>query len=99
MNASHHLADAFDRISNRSNAPGAAMPPSFGTHRACCSEILRLTRENARLADELARARATHEDLSKSTDIWIRLYEALLARARRSHAQASSPSTEVSPRD
>jgi hypothetical protein len=91
MNASHHLGEAFDRISNRSNAPGTVMPRSLGTHRACCREILRLTRENARLADELARARATHEDLNKSTDIWIRLYEALLARARRAQTQASPP--------
>jgi hypothetical protein len=96
MNASHHVGEAFDRTSNRSNTPGAAMPKSLGTHRACCREILRLTRENARLADELARARATQEDLSKSTDIWIRLYEALLARARRSQTPASPRSTEVS---
>ena len=96
MNASHHVGEAFDRTSNRSNTPGAAMPKSLGTHRACCREILRLTNENARLADELVRARATTEDLTKSTDIWIRLYEALLARARRSQTQASPPSTEVS---
>jgi hypothetical protein len=96
MSAGHHLADAFDRISNRSNAAGATMPRPFGTHRACCREILRLTNENARLADELVRARATTEDLTKSTDIWIRLYEALLARARRPPTLASNPSMEVS---
>jgi signal-transduction protein with cAMP-binding, CBS, and nucleotidyltransferase domain len=43
--------------------------------------ILTLTRENARLADENHRLHQQYQDLLKSTDIWIRLYEAALDRA------------------
>jgi len=45
------------------------------------SRILTLTRENARLAEENSRLRQQFQDLSASTDIWIRLYEAALERA------------------
>ena len=45
------------------------------------SRILTLTRENARLAEENSRLRQQYQDLSASTDIWIRLYEAALERA------------------
>lgn len=45
------------------------------------ARILTLTRENARLADENHRLHQQYQDLLKSTDIWIRLYEAALDRA------------------
>jgi hypothetical protein len=95
MNARYLSADAFETFSNRLNPAGPATTRSFGDHRACCREILRLTGENARLADELARARVTNEDLLRSTEIWIRLYEAQLGRARRPQTQASPASTEM----
>jgi hypothetical protein len=53
-------------------------------HRRCCKEIQRLSSENGRLRDELARARARHEDLTHTAEIWIRLYEAHLSRGRSS---------------
>ena len=58
---------------------------------------MRLTNENARLANELTRARAVNEDLTRSAWIWIRLYEAQLARARQPQTRASNPSMEASP--
>jgi hypothetical protein len=45
------------------------------------ARILTLTRENARLAEENSKLRQQFQDLSASTDIWIRLYEAALERA------------------
>ena len=45
------------------------------------ARILTLTRENARLAEEYHRLLQQFQDLSASTDIWIRLYEAALERA------------------
>ena len=45
------------------------------------ARILTLTRENARLAEENHRLLQQYQDLSASTDIWIRLYEAALERA------------------
>jgi hypothetical protein len=45
------------------------------------ARILTLTRENARLAEENHRLHQQYQDLSASTDIWIRLYEAALERA------------------
>jgi cell division protein FtsB len=45
------------------------------------ARILTLTRENARLAEENNKLRQQFQDLSASTDIWIRLYEAALERA------------------
>jgi hypothetical protein len=45
------------------------------------ARILTLTRENARLAQENHRLVQQYRDLAASTEIWIRLYEAALARA------------------
>ncbi len=45
------------------------------------ARILTLTRENARLAEEYHRLLQQYQDLSASTGIWIRLYEAALERA------------------
>jgi len=45
------------------------------------ARILTLTRENARLAEENSKLRQQFQDLTASTDIWIRLYEAALERA------------------
>lgn len=61
----------------------AAVLPQVGLHHSCCREILRLNTENARLHDELERIRAQHEDLTKSAEIWIRLYETYLALANK----------------
>jgi len=46
------------------------------------ARILTLTRENARLAEENHRLHQQYKDLSASTEIWIRLYEAALERSR-----------------
>jgi hypothetical protein len=60
-------------------------------HLRCCQEIHTLTIENRRLRDELARARARQDDLTQSAEIWIRLYEAHLARARQQGISCSTP--------
>jgi hypothetical protein len=62
---------------------GAAALPAVGLHHSCCREILRLNAENNRLHDELTRIRAQHDDLTKSAEIWIRLYETYLALATK----------------
>ena len=62
------------------------------------ARILTLTRENARLADENHRLHQQYQDLLKSTDIWIRLYEAALDRANGTDAVpglAAQPSNLV----
>jgi hypothetical protein len=46
------------------------------------ARILTLTRENARLAEENHRLQQQYKDLSASTEIWIRLYEAALERSK-----------------
>jgi hypothetical protein len=51
-------------------------------HRDCRREIQRLTVENGRLATELEHLRLLHDDLRGAAEIWIRLYEAQLARTR-----------------
>jgi hypothetical protein len=79
MNA-HLLGDAFMGTSNRPNPFGTA-PRSGDVFRSCAREILQLTAENARLTEELARARVRNQDLTQSAELWIRLYEAQLARA------------------
>ena len=90
MNAIY-TEQAFERVSNRPRS-STVLERTFADHRACCREILRLTNENARIADELARARDNCEDLTKSAELWIRLYEAQLARNRRiSEATPASP--------
>ena len=40
----------------------------------------RLTQENARLTEENRRLRSVCNDLAASSELWIRLYEAALAR-------------------
>ena len=45
------------------------------------AQAARLTRENARLAEENERLRQQRDDLVASAELWIRLYEAALARA------------------
>ena len=41
-----------------------------------------LERENARLVEETRRLREVNADLEASAELWIRLYEAALARCR-----------------
>lgn len=69
----------------------AAVLPSVGLHHSCCREILRLNNENARLAGELAEIRAQHEDLTRSAEIWIKLYETYLALANKEGAPGHPP--------
>ncbi len=88
------LEGAVAGISNRSNWVRSATMTSLRDHQACRREIQRLTRENARLADELTRVRSLHEDLTTSAGIWIRLYEAHLSRAQGPEMQTSHASME-----
>ncbi len=59
--------------------------------------ILTLTRENARLAEENNKLRQQFQDLSTSTDIWIRLYEAALERANTGVPPRIAPRPAQSP--
>ncbi|HEY2433391.1 MAG TPA: hypothetical protein VGI12_12020 [Vicinamibacterales bacterium] len=70
-------------------APRAALP-AVGLHHSCCREILRLNGENARLSDELTRMRARYDDLTKSAEMWIHLYETSLAQLRRGDGTAAA---------
>jgi hypothetical protein len=60
------------------------------------ARILMLTRENARLAAENGKLREQFDDLSASTQIWIRLYEAALARANANGCVQPMPVQRVS---
>lgn len=44
---------------------------------------VQLARENIRLLEENDRLRRENQDLAASAEIWIRLYEAALARAKQ----------------
>ena len=44
---------------------------------------VQLARENMRLLEENERLRSENADLAASAEIWIRLYEAALARAKQ----------------
>lgn len=81
--------------SNRPN-PFSTAPWSGDVLRSCSREILQLSSENARLTEELARARVRNQDLMQSAEIWIRLYETQLARANRLAGQAAATATEGS---
>ena len=57
-----------------------------GTSRAKVDDQLRaveLARENMRLLEENERLRQENADLAGSAEMWIRLYEAALARANQ----------------
>lgn len=57
-----------------------------GTGRAKIDEQMRaveLARENMRLLEENERLRQQNADLAGSAEMWIRLYEAALARANQ----------------
>jgi hypothetical protein len=59
---------------------------SFGTKRVKVDEQMRaveLARENMRLLEENERLRQENADLAGSAEVWIRLYEAALARANQ----------------
>jgi hypothetical protein len=92
MNTCYPAEDVVMRIPKRPISHLAAVLPAVGLHHSCCREILRLNSENARLSAELDRIRAQHEDLTKSAEIWIRLYETYLALA---HKTAGSTVIEV----
>ena len=84
MNAPYLFGDAVVGIPNRPKATAVAAPPLVGLHHSCCREILRMAEENARLRDEI---RAQFEDLTKSAEIWIRLYETYSTLATRRAAE------------
>jgi hypothetical protein len=52
----------------------------------------RLTRENARLLEENERLRRLIAELGASAELWIRLYEAALARAAAAEVAAANTS-------
>jgi len=81
MNALH-LVGANVRTTKAPAGAAAAVERALDEHRACRREIQRLTNENVRLAGELERLRAAHDDLRGSAEVWIRLYEAQLQRTR-----------------
>jgi hypothetical protein len=90
MNASYTSTDAAfatPRVPQSQTAP----LPAVGLHHSCCREILRLNSENARLHDELERVRAENEDLTKSAELWIRLYETQLKLATARTAATCRP--------
>jgi hypothetical protein len=78
MNASYLVADAAKISPELSTSRAAAALRVVGIHHSCCREILRLKTDNEHLHDELGRLRAEHEDLRKSAELWIRLYETQL---------------------
>jgi hypothetical protein len=87
MNAPYFLGDAVVGTPTRPKATPDAAPPLVGLHHSCCREILRMAEENARLRDELAEVRGQFEDLTKSAEIWIRLYETVSSLATRRAAE------------
>ena len=87
MNAGYPFGDAARGTSRPTDL--AVALPVVGLHHSCCREILKLNQENARLADELAKLRDDHEDLTQSAEIWIRLYKAYYALATKSAADAA----------
>jgi hypothetical protein len=90
MNASYLStgpALAATRVPQSHDAP----LPVVGLHHSCCREILRLNSENARLHEELERVRAENEDLTKSAELWIHLYETQLKLATRRTAATCRP--------
>ena len=54
-----------------------------------------LERENARLAEENRRLREENADLAASAELWIRLYEAALARCGGTEGQQSNDREEA----
>jgi hypothetical protein len=59
---------------------------SLGTKRVKVDDQIRaveLARENMRLLEENERLRQENADLAGSAEMWIRLYEAALARANQ----------------
>ena len=81
MNAPYLLGDTVTGLPRRTHGFGGAIPRLGDQHRACGREILRLNAEIAALREELDRERTLNDDLSRSTALWIRLYEEQLSRA------------------
>ena len=54
-----------------------------------------LERENTRLAEENRRLRDLNADLEASAELWIRLYEAALARCRETSGQRANNAQEA----
>jgi hypothetical protein len=63
-----------------------------GVHiRRTPEHVTRLTQENARLIEENRRLRKVCDDLAASSELWIRLYEAALARERIGFRNTGNP--------
>jgi hypothetical protein len=92
MNATYFVEDAAAAPPTFSAPPDAAPLRVVGIHHSCCREILRLKSENHRLHTELERIQASHDDLTKSAEIWIRLYETYLDLATRRAGAATCQS-------
>ncbi len=56
--------------------------------------IDRLTRENARLHEEIDRLKREHAELVASAELWIRLYDAALERAAAAEVAAAKSGGE-----
>jgi hypothetical protein len=52
-----------------------SIPRPTDEHTGCRREIQRLLIENARLAADLSDTRARYDDLKRSAEMWINLYE------------------------
>jgi len=81
MNAPYLLGDTVTGLPRRTDVFSGATPRLGDHYRACGREILRLNAEIAALREELARERMLNDDLTRSTTMWIRLYEEQLSRA------------------
>jgi hypothetical protein len=75
-------ATAGERVGRRSMQPAWVRRP-ISAEIADQARALQLARENMRLAAENSRLRDENADLAASAEIWIRLYEAALARTRQ----------------
>jgi hypothetical protein len=68
------------------------LQPTWSAPRVTTQErAAQLARENIRLAEENSRLRNQNADLTASAEMWIRLYEAALARTK----QPAGPLTVV----
>jgi hypothetical protein len=75
-------ASANVRVSSIGSGIDQGAGLSLVARDAAGSDRDRPTAENARLRREIERLQQENEDLRKSAEIWIRLYEKQLARAR-----------------
>jgi hypothetical protein len=82
MMAATHASAEFRVSSSVGKGFDQAAGPTLVARDAAGSDYDRFAAENARLRRELDRLEQENDDLRKSADIWIRLYERQLARAK-----------------